>query len=227
MPEIHAPKIHDNVRPQLDQLVLVAGRPLVVTDADEVLFMFLEGFEAYLEDNGHYLDLSSFALVGNIKVSETEEMAPVEVAKALLDGFFRERTETMTPVPGAAIALAALAERAQIVVLSNLPDSSKEARERALALAGMPYPVIANVGPKGAAVRHMAERVQAPVFFLDDIPHNHTSVAHVAPDVQRLHFIADPRLARLIGPAEHCHHRVDDWDEARRLIERELTSMGW
>lgn len=220
-------QLHAIVVPQLDQLDLIAGKPLVITDADEVLFLFLEGFEAYLEDNGHYLDLSSFALVGNIKVSATEEMASVEAAKALLDGFFRERTETMTPVPGAAQALAALAQRAQIVVLSNLPDSSRTAREKALVLAGMPYPIIANIGPKGAAVRHMADRVQAPVFFLDDIPHNHTSVAQAAPDVQRLHFIADPRLARLIGPAEHCHHRVDDWDEARRLIEQELTGMGW
>ncbi|PWR23429.1 hypothetical protein [Zavarzinia compransoris] len=221
------PKIHDAVVPQLDALVLEAGRPLVITDADEVLFLFLQGFEAYLEDNGHYLDLSSFALVGNIKNAATEEMAPVEVAKALLDGFFRERTETMTPVPGAAEALAALSARAQVVVLSNLPESSRGAREKALALAGMPYPIVANIGLKGPVVRHMAERVQAPVFFLDDIPHNHTSVAQAAPEVQRVHFIADPRLARLIGQAEHSNHRVDDWAEVRRLIERELELLGW
>lgn len=221
------PRIHDAVMPQLDALDLQEGRPLVITDADEVLFLFVQGFEAYLEDNGFYLDLSSFALVGNIRRADTEEMAPVEDAKALLDGFFRDRTETMTPVPGAAEALAALAERAQVVVLSNLPDSSRGAREKALALAGMPYPVVANTGLKGPAVRHMADRVRAPVYFLDDIPHNHTSVAQAAPDVQRVHFIADPRLARLIGPAEHCHHRVDDWAEVRRLIERELADIGW
>lgn len=222
-----APRIHDDVMPQLDALALEAGRPLVITDADEVLFLFLQGFEAYLEDNGYYLDLSSFALVGNIRKADTEEMAPVEEAKSLLDGFFRDRTETMTPVPGAAEALEALSARVQIVVLSNLPDSSRTARERALALAGMPYPIVANIGLKGPAVHHMAERVQAPVFFLDDIPHNHTSVAQTAPDVQRIQFIADPRLARLIGPAEHCHHRVDDWTEVRLLIERELASLGW
>ena len=39
-----APKIHDMVVPQLDALVLEAGRPLVITDADEVLFLFLQGF---------------------------------------------------------------------------------------------------------------------------------------------------------------------------------------
>ena len=222
-----APKIHDMVVPQLDALVLEAGRPLVITDADEVLFLFLQGFEAYLEDNGHYLDLSSFALVGNIKNAATEEMAPVEVAKDLLDGFFRDRTETMTPVPGAAAALAALSTRAQVVVLSNLPESSRTAREKALNRAGMPYPVVANIGLKGPVVRHMADRVQAPVWFLDDIPHNHTSVAQAAPDVQRVHFVADPRLARLIGPAEHSNHRVDDWDEVRRLIEGELARLGW
>lgn len=222
-----APRIHHSVLPQLETLVLEEGRPLVITDADEVLFLFIQGFEAYLEDNGHYLDLSSFALVGNIKNAATEEMAPAEVAKDLLDGFFRERTETMTPVPGAAAALSALSARAQIVVLSNLPEASRPAREKALALAGMSYPVVANTGLKGPVVRHMADIVKAPVFFLDDIPHNHTSVAQAAPDVQRVHFIADPRLARLIGPAEHSNHRVDDWAEARLLIERELEALGW
>ncbi|MFA5121848.1 hypothetical protein [Zavarzinia sp.] len=227
MSERPGPAIHDRVMPQLDALALQAGRPLVITDADEVLFLFLQGFEAYLEDNGHYLDLSSFALVGNIKNAATEEMAPVEMAKALLDGFFAERTESMTPVPGAAEALAALALKAQILVLSNLPEGSRKARERALAAAGMPYPIVANVGLKGPVVRHLADLVQAPVYFLDDIPHNHTSVAQAAPDVQRVHFVADPRLARLIGPAEHCHHRVDDWAEVRALIERELADLGW
>lgn len=221
------PDLHELVRPQLEALALVPGRPLVVTDADEVLFFFLAGFEAYLEDNGHYLDLASFALIGNIKVTATAEMATAEAAKALLDGFFRERTEAMVPVPGAAAALTALSRRAQIVVLSNLPDWAREARERALALHGMAFPVVVNTGLKGAAVRHMAERVGAPVFFLDDIPRNHMSVALAAPAVMRLHFVADSRLQKLIGPAEHCTHRVDDWAEARRLIEDELDRTGY
>lgn len=219
--------LHDLVRPQLDALVLVPGRPLVVTDADEVLFFFLEGFEAYLEDHGHYLDLTSFALIGNVKVAGSGAMATAEAAAVLLDGFFRERTAIMKAVPGAAAALAALSLRAQIVVLSNLPDWAREAREQALELNGMAFPVVVNTGLKGAAVRHMAERVAAPVFFLDDIPRNHMSVAMAAPQVMRLHFVADGRLQKLIGPAEHCTHRVDDWIEARRLIEAELDRLGY
>ena len=47
---------------QIEALTLDPLRPLIVCDVDEVILHFLRGFEAYLNDNGLWLDPASFAL---------------------------------------------------------------------------------------------------------------------------------------------------------------------
>lgn len=216
--------IHDEVRRQIDALSLAPARPLVVCDADEVLLQFVRALEAYLEDLGLYLDLKSFALTGNIKDGRTHRALEGSEVKRLLGEFFEHRVETVEPVDGAAEALSALAERAQIIVVSNIPFQRLEARRRSLRRHGMDYPVIANAGPKGGALARLAELVSAPIFFLDDIPGNIASVAERAARVTRMHFVADPRLARLLEPAEDCHVRLDTWPDARAFIEARLDA---
>jgi len=213
----------DEVRQQLDMLSLEAERPLIISDADEVLLQFVRALESYLDEQGLVLRLGSFALTGNIRDRATDTALPGPEVRDVLQGFFEARTGHIDPVEGAAEALAALARRAQIVVLSNLPFHLAEARRRNLERHGMDYPVIANSGGKGAVVAEIAAAVRAPVFFLDDIPRNLASVAEHAAHVVRMHFVADPRLARLLGPAEHSHVRLDTWPEARQYIERRLA----
>ncbi|MCW5750474.1 MAG: hypothetical protein KIT81_04950 [Alphaproteobacteria bacterium] len=220
-------QLHPEVAEQLAGLRPRADRPLIVTDADEVLFLFMRGFETFLRQNGFYFDWVSYALVGNIRRTHDESPAGADEARGLLGRFFEERTETMEPVPGAADALHRLARRADIVVLSNLPIAQRAARSRALARAGMDFPLIANQGMKGAAVRHLAEGIAAPVFFIDDIPHHHASVRKHAEHVQRLHFIADARLAGLLGPSEDCHHRAELWPDAFAWIDGHLVRAGY
>lgn len=221
------PPLHDEVRAQLLALPLDPRRPLVITDADEVVLQFVAALELFLTDRGLYLDLTSYALTGNIRRIGTGEPEPAAAVKALLADFFEERVEHVTPVPGAAEALAALSRRAQVIVLSNVPFGRREARQRALKGHGMDFPVIANHGPKGAAVAEIAARIAAPVVFVDDIPSNIASVARAAPQVIRLHFIADSRLARLSPACPECHARHDDWRSARAFIEAELAAGGW
>ena len=194
----------------------------MVSDADEVLLQFVRALESYLEEVGLYLDLKSFALTGNIKDGRTHEALEGTAVKRLLGEFFQHRVETVQPVEGAAEALAALARQAQIIVLSNIPLSGLEARRRGLRSHGMDYPVVANAGPKGGALALLTDLVSAPIFFLDDIPGNISSVAERAARVTRMHFVADPRLARLLEPAEDCHVRLDTWPDARAFIEARL-----
>ena len=219
--------LHDDVLRQLETLRLSPERPLIVSDADEVIFAFVRGLEAYLLDNGHFMDLKSFAMRGNIRDSESGEAVSGEAVKSLINGYFSERTEHIEPVAGAAAALAALSERSQVMVLSNLPLDYREARRRALVKHGMDYPLIANIGRKGPAMAYLAARHKAPMFFLDDIPHNIASVARAANRVTRLHFIADHRLRDLIGAADEADVRTDDWDEARQFIEGRLAAAGY
>jgi hypothetical protein len=219
--------LHADVREQLKSLKLDPSRPLIVSDADEVIFAFVRGLEAFLLDNGHFLDLKSFALSGNIRDSETGEPVSATDVKQLIEGFFDQRTEQIEPVDGAAEALTALSERAEVLVLSNVPLHRREARSRALAKHGMDFPLIANIGTKGGAMAFLVRQREAPVFFLDDIPHNIASVARTAADVIRLHFVADPRLRRLLGAAEDAHERIDDWPQARGYIESRLAEFGF
>ena len=91
----------------------------------------------------------------------------------------------------------------------------------------MDYPVIANKGLKGGAVRHLAQRVSGPVFFLDDIPHNIKSVADAHEPARLLHFIADKRLAKLISPSQHSHFHSSHWPDAHAFMEQELSDAGF
>lgn len=200
------------------------ARPLIICDADEVLVEFIKGLERFLNRQDLELDLVSFRIHGNVRHRQTGQ--PVEDARVtgLIDQFFATDTAHLDPVPGAARALAALEPHAQVIILSNLPATAREARAENLARHGMAYPVMAGSGPKGEIVRPMIEHMRAPVVFIDDLPPHHASVASVAPHVQRLHFVADTRLARLIGPSPHAHARIDTWPEAADWIRQAITT---
>ncbi|MBI1262300.1 MAG: hypothetical protein GC184_11300 [Rhizobiales bacterium] len=219
--------IDELVLPQLEELNLIPGRPLIVSDADEVLVKFIAGLETWLETRGLWLNLQSFMLTGNIRDKLTDEpLKPADMPQ-LMEDFFADHTHALIAVEGAAAALEALSKRAQIVVLSNIPISQRGARAKSLAAQGMDYPVIANKGLKGGAVRHLAASVNAPVFFLDDIPHNIASVAKAHEPTHRLHFIADERLAKLIPPSDHSHFHTSKWADARDFIEGKLSEEGF
>ena len=51
---------------QLSDVEVALNRPLLITDADEVLFAFMRGFERHLANNGAYFNWASFRLNGNI-----------------------------------------------------------------------------------------------------------------------------------------------------------------
>jgi hypothetical protein len=212
------PPLPAPVAEQIAGLTIASGQPLIIVDADEVLFYFMRGLETFLAGQGLYFDWASYALYGNIRQRQDDQPLAAELLHPLLQRFCDEATESLEPVDGAAAALESLSARGRVLVLSNVPLSAREARLRALRRHGMDFPLIANSGPKGPAVAELIARAAAPAVFIDDIPHNHASVAKLAPAVHRLHFIADPRLAALLGPAADCHHRAETWPDLRDLI---------
>lgn len=221
------PELSPLIAEQIDRVDLDAERPLIICDADEVLFAFMAAFESYLNDTGHFFDWSSFALNGNIRRRSDSQPVEREQIPELLAGFFEARTATIAPIPGAAESLARLSRRGQVVVLSNLPSEQAPARREALLANGMDYPLVANSGPKGPAVHRLTAPIDAPSFFIDDGPNHHKSVAEHADHVRRLHMVADDRLAKLLGPAPHSHHRTDDWATAEAVIDTELAELGY
>ncbi len=207
-------KVHDDVLLQLAELRLDRDRPLLISDADEVIFAFVEGLERHLASNDLYLDLRTFALTGNIRRRSDDVAVDAGDVRQLIHDFFAVGTVDMPLIDDAVECLSALSREAEIVVLTNIPLEQRAKRAEALKNHGLEIPVVANIGRKGPAVAYLAETHKAPVVFMDDIPHNIDSVAEHAPGVHRLHFIGDSRLAKLLEPAEGSNARIDIWPDA-------------
>lgn len=195
-------------------------KPLLITDCDEVLLHMVRHFGAWLSE-AHDID---FALAGGdfaTSMTRRGDKSPVEREEmwGLLGGFFPSEMGRQTLVPHAREALAALAETADIVVLTNLGDHCRDDRIAQLAVHGIAHRVECNQGGKGSPVAKLVAEFGNPVtVFVDDLPVHHESVAKHAPQVFRLHMVAEPDLAPHVPPAPFAHTRIDDWRDARTWI---------
>lgn len=194
-------------------------RPILLVDADEVLLKFIEHLEYYFSTQGYELRLDTFHLVGNVYKQSEETPAAGSIVKDLLAGFFDTQVSNIPAVDHAANALKSLSDEYQIAVLTNVPHHCRERREESLRSHGFHYPVISNDGGKGPAVKHLQNSLQTPMVFVDDLPPQISSVAQHAPDTHLVHFVADPRLAKLINKAPEAHVRIDDWIELQTYLQ--------
>ncbi len=216
-----------HVRDQIAGLDLDPDKPLIISDADNVLLEFVAGLEAFLARHDLWLDLVSFRIHGNVKRRGSNAPVADEDVTRLLRAFYDGGAGDLAAVPGARDCLAALSVRAQIVVLTNVSPDHWAMRVRNLERRGFPYPVIANEGLKGPATAALSARASQPVFFIDDIPHNIASVRHAAPETVCIHYVADPRLDPLLPPAEGCDHRAKDWPDIAHVIDTRLSKHGF
>jgi len=197
--------------PEIADLRLDPDAPLVVVDVDEVLAMFMHGFERFLGRHGLEMRIERFALFQNIfRPGETEHL-DVAAGRELFEAFFETDVEDIEAAPGAREALAALARRASIVVLTNAPPQSRAPRSRWLIKQGFDYPFVINAGLKGPPVAAIAGMTRGKAAFIDDLLPNLDSVAICAPAVARFQMVADERLRPLASAAPDKHRRIDDW----------------
>ena len=197
------------------------NRPLLIVDADEVLLAFARGFDQFLARHDCYLDLVSYRLHGNVRRRDgNAPLIDIEVT-GLLDEF-RSDLDWLEPITGACETVAALREGMDVIVVSNVSAAQAPARLRNLHALGLTVPLLANSGPKGPAVKTLARRAGKPVFFVDDVPMHHASVAELAPEVFRIHFVGDERLKPLMPPSPHAHVMADNWDEIAAFIRTRL-----
>lgn len=196
------------------------SRPLLITDCDEVLLHMVSHFADWLaEAHDLTFDLECGSFADAVSEAATSKPVPKERLKPLLGEFFETEMQRQTLVPGAAEALARIGDVADIVILTNLPDLAHVWRVDQLASHGIHHEVVCNGGGKGAPARAIRERFGAgPTVFVDDLAVHHESVAKHAPEIWRLHMIAEPRLARVLPEADDAHARIDDWPTACEWI---------
>lgn len=201
------------------------SRPLLITDCDEVLLHMVSHFRDWLGE-AHEVD---FAFeTGKFEDALTDRRTGESLGRdrvwPLLGQFFEGEMHRQTPVPGAIEALGKIGEVADIVILTNLPDLAHPWRVEQLANHGIAHEVVCNQGGKGVPAREIIDRHGASrTAFVDDLPVHHASVAKHAPEVFRLHMVAEPVLAPVVPPAEHAHARIDDWPTACDWILERLN----
>jgi hypothetical protein len=200
------------------------SRPLLITDCDEVLLHMVSHFAEWL-DEAHDLafDLKTPGFRDALR-TRTGEPVPAERVWPLLDQFFDGEMHRQNIVPGAAEALDRIGRRADIVILTNIGDEYEAGRVEQLERFAIRHRVLCNRGGKGPPVAELIAAMQpSAAVFVDDLAVHHESVANHAPEVWRLHMIAEPLLAAHTPPAEHAHARIDSWEIAVDWIEARLA----
>jgi len=194
-------------------------KPLIISDCDEVLLHMVAHFRDWLgESQGVTFAMESNNFAKAMRWSDSDEPVGERDIWRLLGGFFDTEMDRQLPIEGAVAGINALAEHADVVILTNLTDARQERRTRQLADHGVNARVFTNQGPKGPALAAILEEYQ-PVraVFIDDLPQHHKSAAELVPHVRRLHLCGEPMLSPLIDCAHQAgdaHARIDRWAEA-------------
>lgn len=195
------------------------NRPLVISDCDEVLLHMAVPFRDWLDEaEGIEFRMSSADFGKALTYRDSGEIVgPAEIWR-LLNAFFDTEMHRQSAIAGAVEGINRLAERADVVILTNLLDHRLEHRARQLRDVGINARVFTNQGPKGPAIKAILdEYMPSRAVFIDDLPQHHASAADTTPDVMRLHLCGEPMLAPHIECAHvagHAHARIDDWARA-------------
>ena len=199
------------------------NRPLIISDCDEVLLHMVAPFRDWLgAQHAIDFDMKGADFATALRRREDGTLLSKEEIWAHLGNFFDTQMDSQMPIAGAVEGMNTLAERADVVILTNLPDSRQEHRRVQLESHGIHARVFTNQGPKGPALRAILEEYRpSRAVFIDDLPQHHASardtLAEYATDIATLHFCGEPLLAPHIDCAHaagHADARIDDWATA-------------
>ena len=195
------------------------SRPLIVCDCDEVLLHMVAPFRDWLaETQGVRFEMRSNNFAEAMRwIGSGEPVEGPEIWR-LLRTFFDTEMPRQTAIEGAVEAMRQLSERANVVVLTNLLDDHRDARQAQLETHGIAARVYTNQGPKGPALRKIIEEYRpSHTFFVDDLPQHHQSARESVEGITTLHLCGEPLLAPHIDCAHEAGHadaRIDSWAEA-------------
>ena len=208
----------------------MSARPLVISDCDEVLLRMVAHFRDWLGE-AHEIDFafqSDFARA--LTRREDGEAVDQKDIWRLLNAFFDTEMDRQDPVEGAVEAYGQLAEKADVVILTNLVDKRQEMRKAQLLEHGLDARVFTNQGPKGPALQAILEEyAPSKAIFIDDLAQHHRSaretLGEVGANITTLHLCGEPLLAPHIDCAHSSGHadvRIDSWDEALPWLMGEI-----
>lgn len=195
------------------------SRPLIVSDCDEVLLHMVAHFRDWLhEETDVEFQMGSADFATALRRPATGQTLDKEEIWSYLGRFFETEMHRQRPIAGAIEGINALAEHADVVILTNLTDSFQQRRRLQLADHGVHARVFTNQGPKGPALRRIIDEfAPSKAIFIDDLPQHHRSAREEVPGIVTLHLCGEPLIASHIDCAHKAGHadaRIDTWAEA-------------
>ncbi|MDZ7588104.1 MAG: HAD family hydrolase [Parasphingorhabdus sp.] len=202
------------------------SRPLLVSDCDEVLLHMVVPFQGWLDTEKHiHFDLERTDFVDALRHKHDGTLLEPPQVWPLLQAFFDTEMHRQQAIDGAVAAIAQISEIADVAILTNLLDDRRIARTAQLQAVGIDFPVHTNQGGKGRALEAIiANYDPSVVVFVDDLCHQHESVAEHLPHVWRLQMVGEPLLARYVKGTSAAHARIDRWDDALPWILDKFAS---
>jgi hypothetical protein len=196
-------------------------RPLIVCDIDEVILHFVAPFMAYLAHNGYELRTQSYRLTGNVFSVETGIAADQATVTFLLGDFFANQHDWQHEIEGARDSLHALDDVFDVVLLTAMPHLHRARRLSFLRGLGLNQPLLTVESEKGPSVAKLAQ-FRPHVAFIDDLAHNHHSVAEHTPAAKLYQIMAfrDFEGALPKPPAHTQYH--EDWQALGAAIRADL-----
>lgn len=196
-------------------------RPLLISDCDEVLLHMVVPFQQWLDSDKHiHFDLENGSDFANA-LRHKHDGTQVETADIwpMLKEFFDSEMYRQGAIAGAVESINMIAETADVVILTNLLDERRDARSDQLKAVGIDFPVFCNQGGKGEPLaKIVADYDPSVAVFVDDLGHQHGSVAKHAPGIWRLQMVGEPVLAKHIKTNPAAHARIDTWADALTWI---------
>ena len=196
--------------------------PLLISDADEVIFEFMESFEEYLLSNNMYFSYKSFKLNGNIYNKKTNNPVDSSTIPIIISDFFQEYAIKMPLIKGAKIALEELSNVMNVVILSNIPQKYAADRIQCFKDNNMNYAFISNEGPKNIKCLELQKLTNKKVFFIDDLPNQISSVSENCTNITTIHFLQNEKLLKLIPDIKDCDFKTDNWESVLKFIYKNI-----
>ena len=196
--------------------------PLLISDADEVIFEFMESFEEYLLSNSMYFSYKSFKLNGNIYNQETNK--PIDSANIpiIISNFFQEYAIKMPLIKGAKNILEKLSKFMNVIILSNIPKNYAADRMQCLKDNNMNYAFISNEGPKNIKCLELQKLTNKKVFFIDDLPNQISSVSNYCKNIITIHFLQNKKLLKIIPEVKDSDYNVNNWGSILKIIHNNI-----
>ena len=207
----------EKTSPSFKSLIINKNKPILICDADEVIFDFMHDFLIFLETNQLFFNWNSYALTGNI-IRKNNKALNEEEVKKIISFFFKAHTLNMKLVNGAKSSLNKISKKFNIIILSNIPFEFYELRKSALKKNKLYFPFFTNRGEKGTPCSIISKLSNKQTWFIDDSPTQVSSVRKMNSNIKTILFIDNHKLAKLVKYKEDCDFYSTNWKKNEKIL---------